>query len=78
MYSCSKLAFEHILMSRMKLSITINIGHLTLIRCYTYAKRKRTNFLFKFPLALSNPVLSFTADPANIKIREWHTVIGFN
>ena len=70
MYSCSKLAFVQILMSRIKLSITINIGQLTLIRCYTYVKRKHTRFLYKVILALSNPVLSYAADLAIIEIRE--------
>ena len=70
MYSCPKLAFVQILMSRIKLSITITIGQLTLIRCYTYAKRKHTKFLYKVLLALSNPVLSYAADPAIIQVRE--------
>ena len=59
-------------MSRIKLSITMNIGEFTLIRCYTYSKRKHTKFLYKFPLALalSNLVLRYTADPAIIKIQK--------
>ena len=57
-------------MSRIKLIITIIIGQLTLIRCYTYTKRKFTKFLDKVPLALSKPVLSYAADPAIIKIWE--------
>ena len=40
-------------MSRIKLSITIKIGQLALIRCYTDAKRKYTKFHFKVLLALS-------------------------
>ena len=57
-------------MPKIKLSITINRGKLTLIRCYTYAKRKRTKFLDKIPLDLSNPFLSYTADPVITKIWE--------
>ena len=57
-------------MFRIKLSITTDIGQLALMRCYTYAKRKHTIFLYKVPLALSNPALSYTADPAIIEIRE--------
>ena len=57
-------------MSRIKLSITIIIGQLTLIRCYTYAKRKHTKFLYKLPLALNKPVLSYATDPAIIEIWE--------
>ena len=57
-------------MSRVKLIITMIIGQLTLIRCYTYAKRKHTKFLYKVPLALTKPVLSYAADPAIIEIWE--------
>ena len=57
-------------MSRIKLRITIIIGHLTLIRCYTYAKRKHTKLLCKVPLAFIKPVLSYAADPAIIEIWE--------
>ena len=48
----------------------INVQQLALIRCCTYAKRKHTKFLYKVPLALSNPVLSYAADPAIIEILE--------
>ena len=37
---------------------------------YTYVKRKHTKFFYKVPLAVSNPVLSYTADPAIIVIWE--------
>ena len=57
-------------MFRMKLRITIIIGQLTSIRCYTYAKRKHTKFLYKVPLYSTKPVLSYAADPAIIKIWE--------
>ena len=55
-------------MSRIKLGITIIVGQVTLIGCYTYAKRKQ--FLYKVPLALSKSVLSYAADPAIIEIWE--------
>ena len=64
-YSCSKLAFVQILMTVIKLSIMIITGQLTLIRCYTYAKRKHTKFLHKVSLALS-----YVVDPAIIEIWE--------
>ena len=54
-------------MSRIKLRITRIIGQLTLIP-YTYAKTKHTKFLYKVPLALSKPVLSYVADPAIIEM----------
>ena len=57
-------------MSRIKLNIAMIIGQLILIRCYTYAKRKHTKFLCKFPLTLRKPVLSYAADPAIIEIWE--------
>ena len=69
-YFCSILAFVQILIFRIKLSIKIKIGQLTLILGYTYLKRKHTKFLYKVPLALSNPALSFSADPENTEIRE--------
>ena len=56
--------------STIKLSIKINIGQLTLIRCYINAKTKHTKFLYKVPLALSNQTLSYTADQVIIEIRE--------
>ena len=59
MYFRSKLAFVQILMSRIKLSVTIIIGQLTLTRCYTYAKRKYTKLLYKVPLALNLCLLFF-------------------
>ena len=46
------------------------IGQFILIRCYTYANRKHTKFLCKFPLTLSKAVLSYAADPAIIEIWE--------
>ena len=57
-------------MSRIKLGITIIVGQVTLIGCYTYAKRKHSKFLYKVPLALSKSVLSYAADPAIIEIWE--------
>ena len=68
-YSCSKHAFVQILMSKIKLNVTMNIGQLTLIRIYTYSKRKTTKCLYQVPLGLSNPVLSHAADPTIIKIQ---------
>ena len=62
-------------MPRITLSITMIIRQLTLIRCYTWAKRKYIKFLYKVPLALSKPVLSYAADPAIIKISEIPAII---
>ena len=68
--TCLKLAFVQILVSSIKLSITMKIGQFGLIRWYTYLKRKHSKFLYKIPLASSNPALSYLTDPAIIEIRE--------
>ena len=70
MHYLSKLAFAQILMSTIKLSITLKIGQFALIRCYTCAKKKPSIFFCKVPLALSNSPLSYTADLAIIEKRE--------
>ena len=61
-------------MFRIKLRITIIIGQLTLIQCYTYAKRKHTKFVYNLLLALRKPVLSYAVDPAIIE--QWRDLIG--
>ena len=68
--TCLKLAFVQILVSSIKLSITMKIGQFALIRWYTYVKRKHSKFLYKIPSVLSNPALSYMTDPAIIEIRE--------
>ena len=54
-------------MSTTTLSITTKIEQFdTMLH---YSKRKHTKFIPKVSLALSNPALSYTADPAIIEIR---------